>query len=171
MKDNTPFILIGAGILVLMLYSGSASANTANGDLDLSSLQGDYGSDAVNRLNSIYGELLSRGYSTQQIMFMLSQILFESGMFTDSGGNFGLMNQNNYAGLTVVGGGYASYPSVSAFVDAYLGFMTKGSDPVDASSLSDFNNRLVQNHYYTENPAVYLNGLQGYYNLLYQTLK
>jgi hypothetical protein len=147
MKGNAPFIWLGAGILALLLVSGAANANTVNGDLDLSSLESDYGSDAVNRLNSIYAQLLSRGYSTQQILYMLSQILFESGMFTPSGGNQGLMNQNNYAGLTVVGGGYASYPSVSAFIDAYLGFMTKGSDPVDANSLNDFNNRLVQNGY------------------------
>lgn len=170
MKGNAPVILLGVGILALLLVSGSAKANTVSGDLDLSSLQDTYGSDQVNRLNAIYAQLLARGYTTQQILYMLSQILFESGLFT-SQANYSLMNQNNYAGLTVVGGGYASYSSISDFVDAYLGFMTKGSDPVDATSLNDFNSRLVQNSYYTENPAVYLNGLQGYYNLLTTTLK
>lgn len=171
MKKNSSFIWLGAGVLFLLVLSGkSASANVANGDLDLSSLSSDYGSDAINRLNAIYGELLSRGYSTQQILYMLSQILHESGLFTDLA-NYGLMNQNNYAGLTVTGGGYASYPSISAFVDAYEGFLSKGADPLDASSLTDFNNRLVQNHYYTDSPSTYLNDLVQYYNLLIQTLK
>lgn len=171
MKKNSSFVWIGAGVLLLLAFSAqSASASTANGDLDLSSLSDTYGADPVNRLNSIYGELLSRGYSTQQILYMLSQILFESGLFTDVA-NYPLLNQNNYAGLTVTSGGYAFYPNISAFVDAYENFMTKGADPIGAGSLTDFNNRLVANGYYTENPAIYLNGLQGYYNLLSQTLK
>jgi hypothetical protein len=170
-KKNSSFVWIGAAVLLALVFSTkSAAANTANGDLDLSSLSDAYGQDAVNRLNSIYAELLSRGYSTQQILFMLSQILHESGLFTDVA-NYGLMNQNNYAGLTVTSGGYASFPNISAFVDAYEGFMTKWSDPIGATSLTDFNNRLVANGYYTANPAAYLNSLQVYYNLLSQTLK
>lgn len=168
MKDNS-LIWVGAGVLLLLLLSKSAGAQPT-GDLNLSSLSDDYGSDAVGRLNAIYSELLTRGYSDQQILFMLSQILFETGLFTDQA-NYPLMNKNNYAGLTNVGDGYASYNSISDFVDAYIGFLTKNNDPLGANSLADFNNRLANNHYYTENTSVYYNGLLGYYNLLNSVLQ
>jgi hypothetical protein len=169
MKGNT-LIIVGVGILALLLFTNNASA--ATGALNLSSLIGynAYSTQAaVNTLNSIYQELNSRGYTTTQILFMLSQILFESGLFT-SVANYNLINQNNFAGLTVVGGGYAAYNSISDFCDAYIGFLTKGSNPLGATSLTDFNNRLQQNGYYTENPTVYMNGLQSYYNLLSSTI-
>lgn len=169
MKGNT-LLFVGAGILALLLFTNNASA--ATGNLDISSLIGynAYATQAsVNILNSIYQELNSRGYTTMQILFMLSQILFESGLFT-SVANYNLINQNNFAGLTVVGGGYAAYSSISDFCDAYIGFLTKGSNPLGATSLTDFNNRLQQNGYYTENPTVYMNGLLSNYNLLSQTI-
>lgn len=164
MADKSIFIWLGVGILALVVLTSETTA-TYNGQLDLSSLADQYGTDQVNRLNAIYQQLLKRGLSNQQILYMLSQVLFESGLFT-SAANYPLMNQNNYAGLTNVGGGYASYGSVSDFVDAYIGFLSKRADPIDATSLTDYNNRLQQNGYYTENPSVYLNGLQTYYNLL-----
>jgi flagellar motor component MotA len=171
MKGNTLLIVGGAALLLLLLSNTGAAAATT-GVLNISSLIGynTYATqDAINRLNSIYQELQSRGLTTMQILFALSQVLFESGLFTDVA-NYTRMNLNNYAGLTVVGGGYASYNSISDFVDAYLGFLTKGSNPLGASSITDFNNRLQQNGYYTENPAVYLNALNAYYNLLSQTI-
>lgn len=164
MKTNG-ILVAGAVLLGLLLLSKNSDAETPAGSLNLGDLSGRYGQDAINRLNALYAEFLSRGYSDQQILFMLSQILFESGLFTDVA-NYSLMNKNNYAGLTNVAGGYASYNSISDFVDAYEGFLSKGYDPLDASNLTDFNNRLVKNHYYTEEPGVYYNGLLSYYNLL-----
>lgn len=165
MKPNNA-VIIGAGLLLLLFWSNKSNAAVApGGSLDLSSLADQYGEDAVNRLNALYAEFLSRGYSDQQILYMLSQILFETGLFT-SNPNYHLMNQNNYAGLTQVSGGYAAYNSISDFVDAYDGFLTKYNNPLGANSLSDFNNRLLNNHYYTENPGVYYNGLLRYYNML-----
>lgn len=167
----TPLVI--AGIIALALFlSGNSATAAPTGALNVGSLVGynTYATQAaVNILNSIYQELSSRGYTTMQILFMLSQILFETGLFT-SVANYNLINQNNFAGLTVVGGGYAQYNSVSDFCDSYIGFLTKGANPLGASSLTDFNNRLQQNGYYTENPTVYLNGLQSYYNLLSQTI-
>ncbi len=164
MKTSGYVIAVGA-ILALLLLSKSGNAAAPNGSLSLNDLSDRYGQDAINRLNALYAEMLSRGYSDQQILFMLSQILFETGLFTDAP-NFHLMNQNNYAGLTAVSGGYAAYNSISDFLDAYDGFLSKGSDPLGANNLTDFNNRLLKNHYYTENPGVYYNGLLSYYNLL-----
>jgi hypothetical protein len=159
---SQPFIWIAIGVGVLLLISNTASATPL---IPLTSLSDQYGADAVNRLQSIENQLQQRGLTAQQIKFALSQILFESGLFTDVA-NYPLMNQNNYAGLTTTSGGYASYNSIADFTDAYLGFLTKGAAPIDAMSLTDFNSRLVANHYYTENPEIYYNGLLTWYNVL-----
>lgn len=167
MTSERGLLLLAAGVLTFaMLTSGTASPN---GEINLSSLISAYGSDSINRLNAIYSAMLNNGWTTQQCLFGLSQVLHESGLFTDQG-NYSLMNQNNYAGLTNVNGGYASYSSVQDFVNHYENFLTKGSDPLGASSLIDFNNRLVANHYYTDSPVTYLNDMQNYYNLLSQTI-
>lgn len=153
-----------AAFALLLIASNKSSGATANLPMSLDGLTND--PDTLNRLNGIYAELVSRGLSSQQILFCLSQILFESGILTNVA-NYGLMNQNNYAGLTTTGGGYASYNSISDFIDSYLGFLSKNNDPLDATSLIDFNNRLQLNHYYTENPATYLAGLETYYSKLF----
>jgi len=156
-------VAISAFILLAVMVSNAAAPGATQ--FDLSYLSTQFGQDAVNRFNSLQKEYFSRGLTTEQVKYALAQDLFESGLFTDVA-NYSLMNQNNYAGLTDMGGGYASYNSISDFVDAHLGFLQKGSDPIGAGTLSDFNNRLIQNHYYTENPQTYYNGLLTYYNLL-----
>lgn len=156
-------LLAISAFILLAAFSGSVSATPLT--YDAQSLANRYGTDAVNRLNNLYYEYSTRNLSDQQIKFMLSQNLFETGLFTNVA-NYTLMDQNNYAGLTVASGSYASYNSIADFTDAYLTFLTKGSNPLGASSLSDFNSRLQQNHYYTEDPQVYYNGLLTYYNLL-----
>lgn len=166
-------LLIGAGIAVIALIISNKSNAEEGGSLNIGSLIGFNGyatPEAVARIQAIYDELASRGYTTEQLLWMLSQICFESGIFTNVA-NYSLMNKNNYAGLTNVGGGYASYPSIAAFCDAYIGFLTKRANPIGASSLTDFNNRLRQNGYYTENPEVYYNGLETYYNILSQSIQ
>lgn len=162
MKANTGFLIAGAALLFLLLAKTGTGANRV-GNLDLSQLTND--SDALGRLNALYGQMLNRGYSNLQILFMLSQILHESGLLTDVA-NYSLLNQNNYAGLTTTAGGYASFNSVSDFMDIYDNFLTKGSNPLGAGSLIDFNNRLVANHYYTDSPTTYYNSLAKYYNML-----
>jgi len=167
---NKNFLLLGGlGVLALLLYSNSANASSntsgnAPGNFDLSQLTND--PTDLQYISNLYTELQTRGLTNQQILFMLSQCLYESGILT-SVGNYKLISQNNFAGLTNVGGGYASYNSISDFVTAYIGFLTKGSNPLGASSLTDFNNRLQQNKYYTENPQIYYNGLLTYYNELF----
>lgn len=164
---NKGLLIVGAIALLWVVSTHSATAATPGGQLDLTGLEGALvvSADAQNRINTLYNSMLQNGLTMQQIYFMLAQILFETGLLTDVA-NFTRMNQNNYAGLTTTSGGYASYNSIDDFMTAYIGFLTKGSNPLGASSLTDFNNRLVQNHYYTENPSVYLNGLQTYYTLL-----
>lgn len=173
MKVAAPLI-VGIGVLLLLLVTSQDTA-AATGALNLSSLIGynQYATaDAVGRLNAIYAELASRGYSTEQILWMLSQILLETGLFT-SVANYNRMNQNNYAGLTD-GSNYLSFNSIADFCDAYIQFLSKRSNPLGAASLSDFNNRLLTigpngSPYYTSSPATYLANLQYYYNLLSQT--
>lgn len=157
--------IVGIGLLLMVGATSKAAAAAQGGFLSFDNLADQYGSQTTSILVSIYNELIIRGYTETQILFMLSQILFESGLFTDVA-NWRLIQQNNFAGLTRVSGGYAAYNTISDFVDAYDGFLTKGADPLAASNLSDFNSRLVANHYYTENPAVYYNGLLHNYNVL-----
>lgn len=161
------YLFVGIGALLLLIANQAQAA--PQGDINFSDLPSADVDSARQVLQPVETEMINRGYSTQQILYMLSQILFETGLFTDQA-NWYRINQWNLAGLTNVGGGYASFNSPSDFMDSYEGFLTKGSNPIGASSLSDFNNRLVANHYYTENPAVYLNGLQSYYNLLTNSL-
>jgi hypothetical protein len=155
----------------LLVNNGAAAATITPGADFLSNFPGLANSyvvsgDSDSLLNSILSEMVIRGYSVQQIEFMLSQILFETGLLVPGVANTNLINQNNFAGLTSTSGGYAAYSSISDFMDAYNVFLTKGSNPLGATSLTDFNNRLIANKYYTESPAVYLNGLQTYYNAL-----
>ena len=173
--NNALLLIVAAGVVIwLVSASGNADASTmlppgTDALLQFPGLGASYviSGDSQARINALVNEMIARGYSLLQIELMLSQILFETGMLT-SDANIHLMNQNNYAGLTTTGGDYAAYNSISDFMDAYAGFLTKGANPLGATSLTDFNNRLIANHYYTENPAVYLNGLQGYFNALTQ---
>lgn len=162
-KNSMLLIALGVAAVFVLMSTQSASAAT-NLSIDLSGLP-DPNGDVANYLPSLESEMMSRGYTREQMLYMLSQILHESGMATNIG-NEHLMGQNNFAGLTASTGGYAAYNSISDFMDAYDGFLTKWNDPIGATSLTDFNNRLVANHYYTDNPTTYLNNLTYYYNLL-----
>lgn len=167
-NDGEGFLLLAVGAIAVFAWLKSSSL--PQGDLNLSSLQDGYGSDAVNRLNQLYAAMLNNGWTTQQCLYGLSQILHESGLFT-SLANYNLMdNYHNYAGLTSISGGYASYNSIPDFVNDYENFLTKGANPLGASNLMDFNNRLVTNHYYTDSPQTYYNDLSNYYNLLVSTI-
>ena len=162
MKGNQ-WLLIGGLVLGAVLLM----SNSANGSVvDLSPLIDTYGADKVQRLQNLQMALQAAGLTPLQMRFMLAQSLFETGLFTNVWNQTATDVRNNWAGLTDTSGNYKSYSSLTDFVNDYIGFLTKGSDPLDASDLTDFNNRLVANHYYTENPDVYLSGLNTYYNLL-----
>lgn len=162
-------LIVGFIALLWVVSANTANAAPANSSLDLSGIAAAYAltPDEQNRINALYAAMVQNGLTAQQCYFMLAQILFETGLLTPDA-NYRLMNQNNYAGLTVSGGGYAAYSSISDFITAYIGFLTKGANPLGATSLADFNSRLQQNGYYTEDPTVYYNGLLTYYNLLTQ---
>lgn len=166
MKGNT-LLFAGLAVLALFLLSNQADAAIIPAAVNITALAGAFqiSTDQEARINALYNSIARYNLSAMQVDFMLSQLLFESGLLTDVA-NYNLMNQNNYAGLTKVGGGYASYPDIDTFIDAYMGFLTKGANPLGAQSLADFNNRLQQNGYYTENASVYLNGLNNYYKYL-----
>lgn len=169
---NNGIIVAGVILLALLLMGEQVSADVASQTsvVDLGGLAANFAvtPDQENRINALYSAMQPYGLSSMQQDFMLAQLLHESGLLT-SQANYNLMdNYNNYAGLTSTGGSYASYPSLDAFMQAYIGFLSKGSNPLGATSLTDFNNRLVQNHYYTDDPTSYYNDLAVYYNLLSQ---
>lgn len=159
MKPGT-VIILGIGALVVL----SAFKGGNNSVIDLTGLTND--SADLQRLNSVYNALQAAGLTNQQIHYSMAQILVETGILTDQANYTAMDGRNNYAGLTNVGGGYAVYNSIQDFVTAYIGFLSKGSNPLGATSLTDFNNRLVANHYYTDSPVTYGNNLNYYYNLL-----
>lgn len=176
MQKTEKYVLIGAGILALLLLASSSNASTAGGNLDISSLSNDYGADSVQRLNNLYAVLLQKGLTDQQILFMLSQALQETGLFTDSPNLYNVDTLHNYAGITTdrgygVGatGLYAKYPNISTFVDDWITILNYNNDPFDASSISDYNNRLKANGYYTDSAGTYGSNLTYYYNLLNNT--
>lgn len=164
---KSPLLILSIIALVVIAATGTASASPAAATLDISNLASAFSinADQENRLNALYAAMLDNGLTDFQSKLMLSQILHESGLLTDVA-NYHLMNQNNYAGLKTVAGNYAAYNTVDDFMTAYIGFLTKGSNPLGATSLADFNNRLQQNHYYTANPTDYYNDLNAYFNLL-----
>lgn len=167
-------VLIVAAIAILW-FATSSTANAAapvsslalSGMLQSLSANFVLSLDQANTITSLYNAMVSNGLNSQQIAYCMSQLLFESGLLTDIA-NYGLMQQNNFAGLTTTSGGYAAYNSIGDFMTVYIGFLTKGSNPLGATSLTDFNNRLQANGYYTEDPTVYYNGLLSYYNILTQ---
>jgi len=175
MKSNNLLIIGGLGLLAYLLLNSSnanAEENSAPGNLDLSGLTTD--ATDLNYLNQLYQSLQDAGLTNQQILFCLSQILLESGINTQQG-NYRLISKYNFAGLKDTAGNYKSYSNTDDFVSDYIGFLTKKANPLGATSLTDFNNRLQQNCYYgcppETNPAQYLANLQAYYNQLVNTSK
>ena len=175
MKSNNLLIIGGIGLLAYLLLNSSnanAEGNSAPGNLDLSGLTTD--PTDLNHLNQLYFSLQKAGLTNQQILFMLAQCLLESGINT-SVANYKRINLNNFAGLKDTSGNYKSYANTDDFVADYIDFLTKKADPISATSLTDFNNRLQQNCYYgcppETDPAQYLANLQAYYNQLINTSK
>ncbi len=166
MKRNNLLLFAGMGIAVFFIArSKNASAATYDG-IDLNRLA-DYGNDDVHRLSILADELESRGLSDLQIKMLLSQALQETGIFTDNSANYNAVdNLHNYAGISY-NGQLAHYNNVSAFVDDWLRVLQKGSNPpLYANNITDFNNRLKANGYYTDSQSTYGKNLTYYYNLL-----
>ncbi|MES2219176.1 MAG: hypothetical protein V4501_12295 [Pseudomonadota bacterium] len=165
MKGET-VLYLGAGLLAFMIFSGFKSKS--GGSFDLEGLD-KYGADNVERLNLVYQELLTRGLSDLQIQLILSQLLHETGLFTNVPNLKNVDQLKNYAGITR-NGSYVKYSNISDFVDDYLHVLDRGSYPLEATSVEDFNSRLVNNHYYTDNWLTYENALKKYFSLL-ETVK
>jgi len=165
MKSNTP-IYIGLAVLAFFVLDSFTNDDNSSNDTiaDFSTLTND--ESDLQRLDAVYEALQRNGFSGLGLKFAMAQILVESGILTNVA-NYHLMDDyHNYAGLTSVNGGYANYPNLDAFAHAYYGFLTKKSNPLGASSISDFNNRLVANHYYTDSPVTYGKNLAYYFNAL-----
>jgi len=169
------WILVATAVGILLMFANKT--NAATGNFDLSQFNEDFDPANVQRLNRVYQELLTRGLSAQQIQILLSQILLETGLFTQNPNLNNVDNLNNYAGITSHGnfknpnGMYARYPSVSDFVSDYLNLLDNSYDALSASSVSEFNNDLLYNNpngsYYARSGASnYLSNLNYYYNLL-----
>jgi hypothetical protein len=162
---NKTLVYVGIGIAALLLFSKNASASTGN--FDLSPLNDQYGADNVQRLNNLLAVLLTKGLSDEQIKFLLAQALHETGLFGNNPNYLSIDTRHNYAGISH-GGSISYYDSIDSFVDDWLTVLNKGALPLNASSATDFGNRLKQNGYYEDSSANYDAALNAYYNLLNQ---
>lgn len=156
---------IGGGILALVLISNRGQAADVSTPIDVNELSG-YGSlDDLKRLKSLYTALQDQGLTEYQIQLLLAQALHESGLFT-SVANYNNLNKNNWGGIRR-NGAYVSYPNVSAFVDDWLNVINRyNSDPLSATSVSDYAHRLKQGGYYEDSESNYYQNLNYYFNLL-----
>lgn len=165
---NIKALYIGAGALFLVLFLKSNSGASASSSFDISSLSGTYGSDNVSRLQNVLNGLAAAGYSGLTLQLMLSQILQETGLFTSNPNYNATDNDNNYAGISS-GGSLKRYNSISDFVSDYISVLSQSPNyPIQATSVTDFNNRLKANGYYEDSQTTYGNNLATYFNILNQ---
>jgi hypothetical protein len=177
--DSKGFWVIGAIALVavLVLNSGNANADSADNSgvaagnaLDLSSLNDTENSDAVTAVQNLANVLAANNLTTLQQQLMLSQALFETGLFTDVPNTNAPYNLNNFSGISNSDGSLTSFDSIQDFVTDWIRILSKPpGQPINATGVTDFNNRLIQNGYYALQPAneaAYLAGLNTYFNML-----
>lgn len=162
MKGGQVAIVVAVAIGLILLSTKTANA----GPVDLSSLNDQFGSDRVQRLQNVQNVLSANGLSDLQIKLLLAQILQETGLFTNVWNQNATDNLNNYAGISS-NGNLKSYPNIQAFVADYLRVLNlPNAYPIDAVSVSDFNTRLKMNGYYTDSATTYGNNLNYYFNIL-----
>lgn len=178
-NDNTLLWLGAAGLVLYFLFKPKspayASVLPGNSTFDLSQFSDEYGADNVQRLINLYADLLLvPDLSTQQIQLMLSQALVESGLFTSVANIHNVDDLNNFAGIkgnshwpAEPGGMYALYPTINDFITDWLRILSMSpGHPIDATGVTDYVNRLVQNHYFESAPNDYIHAMQSYYDML-----
>jgi hypothetical protein len=183
---------MNAGVVILLFSVGAllyfATGNNLTGDLNLQQLVGNgYDSGEVAQLQSLYNAMLANGtLSTQQMTYMLSQCLVESGLFTSAPSSFAWADNNpaniqaspnatvpeSYTGSSR----FVTYNNLNDFLTDYIRTLSWGAQPIAATSLNDFWNRLVTNNFFGTTNAQsstaqsYLANLTAYYNLLAATV-
>lgn len=185
MGKNLLPLLIGSVVMVALVSSFKRKLSPKEAYFNIWKLTDRYGADSVNALNTLYASLMratdpntGAALNPQQIQFLLSQALLETGLFTDSP-NWNNVNHNNFSGIKAHGSysaipgsglGYANYSTVDDFVDDWLNVLSNNMEPLEGSSLWDYNRRLKANHYYESDENQYLNNLDVYYTLLGDTI-
>lgn len=177
MKQSNVFIVFGLGILVLLLVmpqdvtAASALILDDGTSFDISSLP--YSADKIARLARLYLAMQGRGLSRLQVQLMLSQALFETGLFTDSPNYNNMDALNNYAGImgssrypARPGSPYAYYPALTDFVGDWLTVLSFNNEPINATGPNDFVARLKENGYFTASSTTYGNGVNTYFDML-----
>lgn len=157
-------VLFGGIALLFILLSGFTNGTVS---VDLSELVAQYGSDNVQRLQSVANALAAQGLSTTTIKYCLAQVLQETGLFTENPNYHATDTLNNYAGISNSNGSLKGYANVNDFVTDYIRILNKAPNyPVEAITIDDFNARLKGNGYYADSETTYGNNLNYYYGLL-----
>lgn len=163
--EFNPLIVIGIGAGLYFLLSDGL--NGGNGSLNLDLLTDQYGTAKVSRLKSLLSELDTFNLTLEQKKYLLSQAIHETGLFTSNPNYNAIDNRRNWAGL-MLNGAYKVYNNLHDFIASWISpvYLNKGSFPLQASSIDDFNTRLKANGYYTDSVVTYGNALRKYYNIL-----
>lgn len=179
------YILLTGGLLLISLLLKAKK---------VSKMFSNFAPSVQLKLNVLNDSLINAGIPEEKRRFLISQILFETGKFTAKS-NVAKLN-NNFTGIKWINkpyqkarqgssvpmserkspannplNFYALFDSFDAWAQDYKRILsTFGSKPIEATTLTDFVNRLAKNKYFdtTRPDAIknYYNGLKYYFDKL-----
>lgn len=144
-----------------------------------------YGDLRAAKFFRVYAAIKSLNLTAKQNLFVMSQIMLETGIFSSRVKVFDL--NNNASGIyfsgsaaqlangatrgslrpASEGGNYANFKNLDDWAKEYLRVLNKGSFPLTANTITEFNEKLVENRYYDiRGAAQYLKNLTFFYNFL-----
>lgn len=180
-QNNTVYYVAGAVIFFMLVKKMILPGATLPPDavFNLPDLDNDYGAANVQRLTNLYSIIANlpdpntgEPLTAFQQQLMMAQALHETGLFTDNPNYKNMDTDNNYAGITshslypADGSGYAIYPDLKSFVLDWLAILNHGVQPIEATGVKDFTDRLKTNGYYTDLSLIYYYGVNKWFNVL-----
>ena len=177
MKPATKAILLTGGLLFIALITKAKTTAVKFAN---------FSPGVALKLGITANALKNAGIDETRLKFALSQLLLETGQFTKSS-QVATLN-NNFSGIRYINkpyqkasqgspvpvserispasnplNFYAKFATVQDWANDYKRILSIKSQPIKATTLSDFNARLARNGYYdTRRP----NAANNYYNLL-----
>lgn len=174
MKSNAKYWVIGLIALGFVLMGFEGGTGTVSADAFLSLTQ--YTSQQIYLMQQGYQALIDAGFTPPVLKMAMAQAMFESAAFS---GNIEVQNVNFSAivfinnpavqiNATQGTSDFANFATIDDWANDFYRVLNLGPGyPINATSLSDFVNRLEQNNYFGNgDPTAYLNGVTYYYNLL-----
>lgn len=176
---NNKFILIAGviGIAFLLLDK--------NKNMIQSAIFKKYGTVRSEKFFRVLNAVKKLPLNKKQLEFIMAHIMTETGMFTSRSTVFDLNNNASgiyYSGSAAQkangatkgtlrpaseGGNYARFQSLDNWAKEYFRVLNKGSFPLTAKNIIEYNDKLKINNYYdTRGAANYLKNITFFYNFL-----